>query len=57
MCERGNKVSELPFPSPGDLPDIGIECASYVSCTGRWGLYHPDAGERLRAGREGDDRG
>ena len=29
---------ELPFPSPGDLPDPGIE--SKVSCVGRQILYH-----------------
>ena len=27
----------LPFPTPGDLPDSGIEP---VSCIGRWVLYH-----------------
>ena len=30
----------LPFPSPGDLPDPGIEPASHVSCIGRRVLYH-----------------
>ena len=31
----------LPFPSPGDLPDPGIwTCVSYISCIGRWILYH-----------------
>ena len=30
--------SELPFPSPGDHPDPGIEsCVSYI---GNWILYH-----------------
>ena len=28
------------FPSPGDLPNPGAELESYVSCTGRWVLYH-----------------
>ena len=26
--------------SPGDLPYLGIEPASHVSCMGRWVLYH-----------------
>ena len=29
--------SGLPFPSPGDLPNPGIEP---VSCIGKWILYH-----------------
>ena len=29
--------SELPFPSPGDLPDTDQTCSS---CFGRWILYH-----------------
>jgi len=33
--------SGLPFPSPGDLPDPGIEPESpCVSCIGRQILYH-----------------
>ena len=33
--------SGLPFPSPGDLPDPGIEPASLIStCIGRQVLYH-----------------
>ena len=33
--------SGSPFPSPGDLPDRGIQPASlYVSCTDRRVLYH-----------------
>ena len=33
--------SGLPCPPPGDLPDPGIEPVSlYVSCIGRWVLYH-----------------
>ena len=33
--------SGLPFPPPGDLPDPGIEpVPTYVSCIGRWVLYH-----------------
>ena len=35
--------SGLPFPTPGDLPDPGIESVSSLfctSCTGRWILYH-----------------
>ena len=36
----------LPFPSPGDLPDPGIEPESRV-CSGRQILYHC-------AAREGD---
>ena len=31
----------LPCPSPGALPDSGMEPTShYVSCIGRWVLYH-----------------
>ena len=30
----------LPFPTPGDLPDLGIEPASHVSCIGKQILYH-----------------
>ena len=29
----------LPFPT-ADLPDLGRTCVSYVSCVGRWVLYH-----------------
>ena len=33
--------SGLLFPLPGDLPNPGIEPTSlYVSCIGRWVLYH-----------------
>ena len=36
--------SGLPFPSPRNLPDWGIDknitWVSYVSCIGRWVLYH-----------------
>ena len=33
--------SGLPFPSPGDLPNSGIEPrASCISCIGGWILYH-----------------
>ena len=32
--------SKLPFPSPGDLPDPGIQPTSRVFCTGRRILYH-----------------
>ena len=32
--------SGLPFPSPGDLPNPGIETSLCVSCTERWILYH-----------------
>ena len=32
--------SGLPCSSPGDLPDLGIEAASHVSCISRWVLYH-----------------
>ena len=31
--------SGLPFPSPEDLPDPGIQLTS-VNCIGRWILYH-----------------
>ena len=37
--------SELPRPSPGDLPDSGIEPASHVSCIGRWILYNWPTGK------------
>ena len=29
----------LPFSTPGDLPNLGIETDACVSCTGRWLLY------------------
>ena len=32
--------SGLPFPSPGELPNSGIESSSHVSCTDRRVLYH-----------------
>ena len=32
--------SRLPCPHPGDLPDTGMEPASYVSCVGGQVLYH-----------------
>ena len=33
--------SEFPFPSPGDLPNSGMECVSSCSsCIGRQTLYH-----------------
>ena len=35
---RQEYQSGLPFPSPGDLPDLGIEPC--VSCIGRQILYH-----------------
>ena len=28
--------SGMPFPTPGDLPDPGIEPMSYVFCIDRW---------------------
>jgi len=31
--------SGLSFPSPGDVPDPGIELSG-ISCIGRWVLYH-----------------
>ena len=31
--------NELPYPSPCDLPNPGIEPVSYVSCVGRQVLY------------------
>ena len=37
---RQEYCSGLPFPSPGDLPNPGIESTSHVSCTGRRVLYH-----------------
>ena len=38
---RQEYCSGLPFPSPGDLPDPGIEPAfSCISCIGRQILYH-----------------
>ena len=30
----------LPFFSPGDFPDLGVEPTSHISCIGRWILYH-----------------
>ena len=37
---RQEYCSEVPYPPPGDLPEPGIAPVSYVSCTGRQGLYH-----------------
>ena len=38
---RPEYCSGLPFPSPGDLPDPGMEPASLTStCIGKWVLYH-----------------
>ena len=38
---RQEYQSRLPFPSPGDLPNPGIEPMSlYVFCVGRSVLYH-----------------
>ena len=37
--------SGLPFPSPEDLPDLGIKA---VSCIGRWILYHWATWEALK---------
>ena len=41
--------SGLPFPSPGNVPDPGIEPGSltYISCIGRWILYHCATWETL----------
>ena len=36
---------ELPFPTLGDPPDQWIEPFSWVSCIGRWILYHRTACE------------
>ena len=32
--------NRMPFPTPGDLPDPGIEPTSCISCIDRWILYH-----------------
>ena len=37
---RQEYSSGLPCPPPGDLPNPGIEPASYVSCIDRQDLYH-----------------
>ena len=37
--------SGLPFPSPGDLPNLGIDPVFPLSCTGRHVLYHRDTWE------------
>ena len=38
----------LPFPTPGDLPDPGIESSMFcVSCIGRQILYHSVTWEGL----------
>jgi len=38
---HGMYWSGLPFPTPGDFPDLGIEPASLLSpALGRWILYH-----------------
>ena len=33
-------LSGWPHPPPGNLPNPGIESTCYISCTGRWLLYH-----------------
>ena len=45
----------LPCPPPGDLADPGIKPASYVSCTGRWVLYHQRHRGNPKSGRAGSD--
>ena len=47
---RQESWSGLPFPSPGDLPNPGIEAASLMSpaCIGRWVLYHWATWEALQ---------
>ena len=44
LCPRGfsrqDYWSGLLCPPPGNLPNPGIEPVSYVSCIGRWVLYH-----------------
>ena len=37
---RQEYQSGLLCPPPGDLPDLGIEPTSLVSCISRWVLYH-----------------
>ena len=37
---RQENWSVLPFPSPEDLPDQDQTHVSYISCFGRWVLYH-----------------
>ena len=34
------KLSGLPFLPPGDLPNLGIEPTSLISCVGRQTLHH-----------------
>ena len=40
MFSRQVYWSGLPCPPPGDLPNPGIKHISYVTCIGRWVLYH-----------------
>ena len=35
--EYWSGLTRLP---PEDLPDLGVEPVSYISCIGRWVLYH-----------------
>ena len=38
---RARILSQLTWPSPGDLPNAGIAPhIPYISCTGTWVLYH-----------------
>ena len=37
---RQEQWSGLPCLPPGDLPDPGKTCVSYVSCIGSWVLHH-----------------
>ena len=39
---RQEQWSGLPCLPPGDLPDPGKTCVSYVSCIGSWVLHHFD---------------
>ena len=39
-CSRQEYWSGLPCASSVDLPDPEIKPVSYVSCIGRWALYH-----------------
>ena len=45
--------SGLPFPPPGDLPKPGMNHVSWVSCIGRWILYHCASWETPKSDRLG----
>ena len=44
LYRQGN-WSGLPCPPPRNLPGLGMEAVTHVSCIGRWVLYHYHPGK------------